>query len=111
MADTVGLDSRAGVLVGVDVDTLVAKAGGRYRFVTLIQRRMRDLQRGAQPLIGRAVGNLMHAALEEYHQGKIWLVKGEEAEKLREELARQHAPRPSPGQAGGGAIPTSGEQK
>jgi DNA-directed RNA polymerase subunit K/omega len=86
---------------GIDFDPLVWKAGGRFKLVTLIQRRMRDLQRGAPPLIEHPAGNLMQTAIEEYHQDKIWPVQGEEAEKLRKEHSARAPLRPPPGQAAG----------
>ena len=90
---SVGLYGR-GELAGLDLDVLVEKAGGRFSLVTLIQRRMRDLQRGAPPLVERTSGNLMQAAVEEYYRDKIWLV--EEAEKLREDRASLSAGRRAP---------------
>ena len=75
------------------------KAGGRFRFVTLIQRRMRDLQRGAPPLVERS-DSLLETAVGEYQQGKIWPVQGEEAEKLRKERASRAPPRLPSGQPG-----------
>ena len=92
---SVGVYGR-GELAGLDLDVLVAKAGGRFRLVTLIQRRMRDLQRGAPPLVERISGNLMQAAVEEYYRDKIWLVGGEEAEKLREDRASLSADKRGP---------------
>ena len=71
-------------MVGYDSDELIAKAGGRYRFVSLVQRRMRELQRGMQPLV-KQEASFLATAIEELRQDKIWLVAGEEAEKLEEE--------------------------
>ncbi len=71
-------------MVGYDTDKLIEKAGGRFRFVSLVQRRMRELQRGLAPLVERQ-GTFLETAIEELRQGKIWLVSGEEAEKLQEE--------------------------
>ena len=71
-------------MVGYDTDDLIVKAGGRYRFVSLVQRRMRELQRGITPLVQRQ-DTYLETAIEELRQGKIWLVSGEEAEKLDEE--------------------------
>ncbi|MHC5056222.1 MAG: DNA-directed RNA polymerase subunit omega [Planctomycetota bacterium] len=71
-------------MVGYDSDKLIEMAGGRYRFVSLVQRRMRELQRGLTPLVERR-GTLLATAIEELRQGKIWLASGEEAEKLNEE--------------------------
>ena len=71
-------------MVGYDSDELIAKAGGRYRFVSLVQRRMRELQRGMPPLVEQRA-SLLATAIEELRQEKIWLVSGEEAERLEEE--------------------------
>ncbi len=71
-------------MVGYDTDDLIVKAGGRYRFVSLVQRRMRELQRGITPLVQRQ-DTYLETAIEELRQGKIWLVSGEEAAKLDEE--------------------------
>ena len=71
-------------MVGYDSDELIAKAGGRYRFVSLVQRRMRELQRGMPPLVEQRA-SLLATAIEELRQDKIWLVSGDEAEKLEEE--------------------------
>ncbi len=105
MENAVGLYGHGGGLVGLDLDILVKKAGGRFKFVTLIQRRMRDLQRGAPPLIEHPTGSLMQTALEEYYQDKIWPVQGEEAEKLRaareSDRSARASLRPPPGGAAG----------
>lgn len=78
---------------GYDYDDLVKKSKGRYRFVTLIQRRMRELQRGAAPLVEKQA-SLLETAIEECRAGKVWLVSGEEAEKLREEQTPEIKPPP-----------------
>ena len=75
MDDSVGLYGHGGGAAGLDLDILVEKAGGRFRLVTLIQRRMRDLQRGAPPVIERPGGTLMQTAVEEYYLDKIWAVQ------------------------------------
>jgi len=85
-------------MVGFDNDDLVDKAGGRFRFVSLIQRRMRELQRGAAPFV-EGKGSGLETALAEFRTGKIWLAVGEEADKLREELVKSAsgaAPAPKP---------------
>ena len=69
---------------GYDYDELVRKAGGKYRFTSLIRRRMRELQRGMASLIERE-GTLMETAIEEFRAGKIWLAVGSDADELREE--------------------------
>jgi len=71
-------------MVGYDSDELISKAGGRYRFVSLVQRRMRELQRGMTPLV-KQQATFLATAIEELRQDKIWLVSGEEAEQSQEE--------------------------
>lgn len=111
MEESVGLYGHGGGPEGLDLDILVEKAGGRFKFVTLIQRRMRDLQRGAPPLVERSTGRLMQTAVEEYYQDKIWPVQGEEAEKLRAAREKEHGARtslrPPPGGAAGAGSPGS----
>ncbi len=70
-------------MVGYDSDEFIEKAGGRYRFVALIQHRMRELQRGLAPLVERRA-TYLETAIEELREGKIWLATGEEARKLDE---------------------------
>ena len=77
-------------MVGYDSDELIVKAGGRYRFVSLVQRRMRELQRGLAPLVERRE-TFLETAIEELRAGKIWLTAGEEARKLQEASAGQIA--------------------
>ena len=71
-------------MVGYDSDELISKAGGRYRFVSLVQRRMRELQRGMPPLVEQKA-SFLATAIEELRQEKIWLISGEEAERLQAE--------------------------
>jgi DNA-directed RNA polymerase subunit K/omega len=71
-------------MVNFDVDSLVSVAGGRFRLATLVQRRMRELQRGLPPLVDKQE-SLMLTAVEELRQGKLWLATGDEAANLREE--------------------------
>ena len=95
-------------MVTFSIDDLVAKAGGRYGLVSLIQKRMRELQRGLPSLVQRK-GTLLETAVEELVQNKLWLATGEEAEGLRPERhaelqARPSAsPQPSPALGAGGA--------
>ena len=77
-------------MVGYDSDEFIAKAGGRYRFVALIQHRMRELQRGLAPLVEQR-STYLETAIEELREGKIWLASGQEAEKLHEERAEKIA--------------------
>ena len=76
----------------LDIDKLTETVGGRFKLTYLIQKRMRELERGHPPLIDDVEG--MHSiqiAAEEVARGKIRLVTGEEARKLRE-LRRKGTP-------------------
>jgi DNA-directed RNA polymerase subunit K/omega len=77
-------------VVIVDLDPYIEKAGGRFRMVALVQKRMRELQKGLAPLV-EWQGPPMEIALEELRQEKIWLVTGEEARRLHEKRAAEAA--------------------
>ena len=92
-------------MVGYDSDELIERAGGRYRFVVLIQRRMRELQRGAQPLVERKP-TLFETAIEELRAGKIWLVEGAEADQAQlEHAAELPGSAPAPAEAAASPRP------
>ncbi len=67
----------------MDVEKLAEKAGGRTRSAALIQKRIRELERGWPKLIEAETQDIIQVALEEYRRDKIWLVEGDEAEELR----------------------------
>ena len=68
----------------LNLDELTETIGGRYRLVALIQKRMRELQVGMHPVVEETEGLAPHEIVaEEIRQKKIWLVTGEEADKLR----------------------------
>lgn len=68
----------------LDLDKLTEVVGGRFKLTCLIQRRMRELQRGHPPLIEGVEGKgWIQIAAEEIACGKIKLVFGEEVKKLR----------------------------
>ena len=76
----------------LDIDKLTEVVGGRFKLTYLIQKRMRELERGHPPLIDDVEGvHFLHIAAEEVARGKIRLVTGEEAKKLRE-LRRKGTP-------------------
>ena len=54
-----------------EIDELSEKIGGRYRFTVLVQKRVKELIRGAARLIESDSKNLIHVAIEEIKQGKI----------------------------------------
>lgn len=50
-----------------------AKIGSIFELTVLLQKRCRELVRGAQKLVDTAARNPIEIALEEVLQGKIWL--------------------------------------
>ena len=67
----------------LDMEALEAKAGGRFRLVTLFQKRVRELQRGLPPLVKTDAASIEDIVAEEILKDKIWLVTGDEAKELR----------------------------
>ena len=61
-----------------EIDELAEKVGGRYRFTVLLQKRVKELTRGAVRLIESDAKNLIHVAMEEIKQGKIGIEEGPE---------------------------------
>ena len=61
-----------------EIDTLAEKVGGRFRFTVLVQKRVKELTRGAVRLIDSDAKNLIHVAIEEIRQGKISIESGPE---------------------------------
>ena len=61
-----------------EIDELAEKVGGRYRFTVLLQKRVKELTRGAVRLIESDAKNLIHVAMEEIKQGKIGIENGPE---------------------------------
>ncbi len=70
-----------------EVDELAARIGGRFKLTVLLQKRLRELGRGAAALVENPDQNLIDTALEEIRQGKVFL----EGEEQTEETAK--APR------------------
>ena len=54
-------------------EDVVAKAGGRFRLSSLIQKRMVALNRGAKPLVVMDTNDLMEVVIQEILQDKIYL--------------------------------------
>jgi DNA-directed RNA polymerase omega subunit len=56
-------------------EDLIAKVGGRFMLVALIQKRVRELKRGARPLVRVDTANpsMKEIALQEIWEGKISL--------------------------------------
>lgn len=54
-------------------DEIVAKAGGRFKLCSLIQRRLIQLMEGARPLVAREGRSDLEVAIDEVLQDKITL--------------------------------------
>lgn len=52
-------------------DSLIHKLGGRFKFTSLVQHRMRELMEGARPLVERQDRSLLQIAIAEIVEGKI----------------------------------------
>jgi DNA-directed RNA polymerase subunit K/omega len=74
-----------------ELEQLLAKVGGKYKLVTLYQKRMRELQRGLPRLAEVDSVNLWDIVSTEIFSSKVDLVMGEEAEQMRKELALREA--------------------
>ncbi|HYG76726.1 MAG TPA: hypothetical protein VEK08_17105 [Planctomycetota bacterium] len=74
-----------------ELETLLAKVGGKYKLVTLFQKRMRELQRGLPRLAESESTNLWDIVSREVLETKVDLVMGAEAEQMRKELAQREA--------------------
>jgi DNA-directed RNA polymerase subunit K/omega len=75
-----------------ELEQLLAKVGGKYKLVTLYQKRMRELQRGMPRLVeGMTEGSMWDVVSKEIMTSKVDLLMGEEAETMRKELALREA--------------------
>ena len=54
-----------------EIDQVAEKLGGRYKLTVLIQKRLKELVKGAQKLVDLEDRNLINIVLEEIRQGKI----------------------------------------
>ena len=54
-----------------EIDGLAEKFGGRFKLTVLIQKRVRELVKGAQKLIVTDHKNLIDVAIEEIKAGKV----------------------------------------
>ncbi len=68
-------------------DTIVERAGGRFKLCALIQRRLVQLMDGARPLVERQGRSDLELVIEEVMQRKIELEYVAEAPKLAVETA------------------------
>ena len=69
-----------GVMDKSEVDALAEKFGGRFKLTVLIQKRVKELVKGAARLVETPHKNLIDVALEEIRQGKVAL-EGMEADE------------------------------
>jgi DNA-directed RNA polymerase subunit K/omega len=54
-----------------EIDQLAEKFGGRYKLTVLIQKRLKELVKGAQKLVELEDRNLINIVMEEIRQGKV----------------------------------------
>jgi len=74
-----------------ELETLLNKVGGKFKLVTLYQKRMRELQRGLPKLVLSDTNNLWDVVSKEINDSKVDLIMGEEAEQMRKELAARES--------------------
>jgi len=63
-------------------DTVINALGGRFKFTSLVQHRMRQLMDGDRPLVERLGRNDFEVAVQEVVEGKITLELPADAEEL-----------------------------
>ncbi len=63
-------------------DRMVHRLGGRFRFTSLVQHRVRELMEGSRPLVERQGRNDIEVAIQEIVDGKITIaeISGDEDE-------------------------------
>ncbi len=54
-----------------EIDQLSEKFGGRFRLTVLIQKRLKELVKGAAKLVDLEDRNLINIVIEEIRQGKV----------------------------------------
>jgi DNA-directed RNA polymerase subunit K/omega len=54
-----------------EIDSLSEKFGGRFKLTVLIQKRLKELVKGAQKLVDLEDRNLINIVMEEIRQNKI----------------------------------------
>ena len=73
------------------LDQLLTKVGGKFKLVTLYQRRMRELVRGLPPLVEAEGADHWDTVAAEILEGKVDLIIGEDAERIRKDAAAREA--------------------
>jgi len=70
------------------LEEMLKKIGGKYRMVSLYQKRLRELLRGLPPLVEiSGEVDFREVVAREILAGKVEILLGEDAESLRKELA------------------------
>jgi DNA-directed RNA polymerase subunit omega len=59
-------------------DKVINQLGGRFKFTSLVQHRIRELMEGARPLVERGGRTDFEVAVQEIMEGKITLKMAEE---------------------------------
>lgn len=72
-------------------DKLLSKTGGKFKLVSLVQKRAIELMRGLPPLVTGTAGEIWPTITQEILTDKIRLVTGADADELRREIAAQAA--------------------
>jgi len=58
-------------ITSTEIDQLSEKFGGRYKLTVLIQKRLKELVKGAAKLVDLEDRNLINIVIEEIRQGKV----------------------------------------
>ena len=74
-----------------ELETLLTKVGGKFKLVTLYQKRMRELQRGLPKLVLCDTNDLWDVVSKEINDSKVDLIMGEEAAQMRKDLAARES--------------------
>jgi DNA-directed RNA polymerase subunit omega len=83
---------------------LLNKIGGRFKLVSLVQKRQRELMRGLPALVEGPPHDLWRIVTEEILTDKVQLITGDEAERIRkEQAARETEGSPALGNKGAAA--------
>jgi DNA-directed RNA polymerase subunit K/omega len=93
------------------LEGLLNKVGGKFKLVTLFQKRMRELQRGLPKLVTTETNNLWDVVATEIMDSKVDLIMGEEAEQMRKELALREADEAPAAEPAKAAKPAEGDAK
>ncbi len=59
------------MISNTEIERLAEKFGGRYKLTVLIQKRLKELVKGAQKLVDLEDRNLIKVVLEEIRSGKV----------------------------------------